>query len=227
MQEEINKHTKKIYKAMKNQKHTLSEKVKEIIIEIFIIVFAVSLSIWLHSWSEHRHEQKEANKFLKELKEDLSADIKLLEENKNTATMLNNNYKFMLSLKKNKVNDSLIGPHTTFSLLGTSFNIGRYEGFKSSGKIGTIEDDKLKNKILSYYQQTIPNLISSVNFINAEQLKILDIDAGSLALYDVYTTQKMQSKYSNLQFNTNSLIAVYEEAIKQVNEIITESKTEK
>jgi len=227
MQEEINKHTKKIYKTMKNQKHTLSEKVKEIIIEIFIIVFAVSLSIWLHSWSEHRHEQKEANKFLKELKEDLSADIKLLEENKNTATMLNNNYKFMLSLKKNKVNDSLIGPHTTFSLLGTSFNIGRYEGFKSSGKIGTIEDDKLKNKILSYYQQTIPNLISSVNFINAEQLKILDIDAGSLALYDVYTTQKMQSKYSNLQFNTNSLIAVYEEAIKQVNEIITESKTEK
>lgn len=102
MQEEINKHTKKIYKAMKNQKHTLSEKVKEIIIEIFIIVFAVSLSIWLHSWSEHRHEQKEANKFLKELKEDLSADIKLLEENKNTATMLNNNYKFMLSLKKIK-----------------------------------------------------------------------------------------------------------------------------
>ena len=40
-------------------------------------------------------------------------------------------------------------------------------------------------------------------------------------------TQKMQSKYSNLQFNTNSVIAVYEEAIKQVNEIIIESKTEK
>lgn len=225
MQEEIKKHSKKIYKEVKNPKHTVGEKVKEIIIEIFIIVFAVSLSIWLHSWSEHRHEQKEADKFLKELKEDLNADIKLLEENKNTAIMLNNNYKFMLSLKKNKVNDNLIGPHTTFSLLGTSFNIGRYEGFKSSGKIGTIEDDKLKNKILSYYQQTIPNLISSVNFINAEQLKILDTDTGSLALYDVYTTQKMQSKYSNLQFNTNSLIAVYNEAIKQVNEIIIESKT--
>lgn len=225
MQEEISKHSRKIYKTVKNPKHTVGEKVKEIFIEIFIIVFAVSLSIWLHSWSEHRHEQKEANKFLQELKEDLSADIKVLEENKNTATALNNNYKFMLSLKENKASDSLIGPHTSFSLLGTSFNIGRYEGFKSSGKIGTIEDDKLKNKILSYYQQTIPNLISSVNFINAEQLKILDTDAGNLALYDVYTTQRMQSKYSNLQFNTNSLITVYEQAIKQVNEIITESHT--
>ena len=225
MQEEVTKHSRKIYKTVKNPKHTVSEKVKEIIIEIFIIVFAVSLSIWLHGWSEHRHEQKEANKFLKELKEDLKADIKLLEENKNIATLLNNDYKFMLSLKKNKANDSLIGPHTSFSLLGTSFNIGRYEGFKSSGKIGTIEDDKLKNKILTYYQQTIPNLISRVNFINTEQLKIMDTDAGSLVLYDVYTTQKMQSKYYNLQFNTNSLITVYEEAIKQVSKIIIESET--
>jgi len=31
--------------------------------------------------------------------------------------------------------------------------MGRYEGFKSSGKLETIEDDSLKQKILSYYQQ--------------------------------------------------------------------------
>ncbi|TCC89199.1 hypothetical protein EZ428_15985 [Pedobacter frigiditerrae] len=224
MQEEISKHSRKIYKTVKDPKHTFSEKAKEITIEIFIIVFAVSLSIWLHGWSEHRHEQKEANKFLKELNEDLAADIKVLEENKNTATMLNNDYKFMLALKKNKTSDSLIGSHTNFSLLSTNFNVGRYEGFKSSGKIGTIEDDKIKNKILSYYQQTIPNLTSRVNFINAEQLRILDVDAGNLSLNDVYTTQRMQSKYFNLQYNTNSLIATYEEVIKQLNEIILENK---
>jgi len=162
---------------------------------------------------------------LKELNEDLTADIKVLEENKNTAIMLKNDYKFMLSLKKNTANDSLIGSHTTFSLLSTNFNVGRYEGFKSSGKIGTIEDDKLKNKILSYYQQTIPNLTSRVNFINAEQLRILDVDAGTNSLYDVFTTQRMQSKYRNLQYNTNSLIDTYEEVIKQINEIIIENNT--
>ena len=123
MQEEVTKHSRKIFRTLKNPKHAVSEKVKEIIIEIFIIVFAVSLSIWLHGWSEHRHEQKEANKFLKELKEDLNADIRLLEENKNIATRLANDYKFMLSLKKNQATDSLVGSHSNFSLLGTTFNI--------------------------------------------------------------------------------------------------------
>ena len=60
MQDEILKHTKKIYNEIKSQKHSFGEKAKEIIIEILIIVFAVTLSIWLHSWSEERHQQKEA-----------------------------------------------------------------------------------------------------------------------------------------------------------------------
>jgi len=64
MQEEISKHTKKIYNTMKNPKHTFTEKIKEVLIEIFIIVFAVTLSIWLHSWSEHNHQQKEVTAFL-------------------------------------------------------------------------------------------------------------------------------------------------------------------
>ena len=38
MQDEILKHTKKIYTEVKNPKDTFGEKVKEIIIEILIIV---------------------------------------------------------------------------------------------------------------------------------------------------------------------------------------------
>ena len=76
MQEEVKKHTKKIYKTMTNKEHTLGEKSKEIIIEIFIIVFAVTLSIWLHSWSEHRHQQEEVAVFLGNLKNDIKNDIK-------------------------------------------------------------------------------------------------------------------------------------------------------
>ena len=60
MQEEVKKHTKKIYNAMKNPKHTFADKIKEVSIEIFIIVFAVTLSIWLHSWSEKHHQREEA-----------------------------------------------------------------------------------------------------------------------------------------------------------------------
>lgn len=229
MQEEISKHSRKIYKTVKNPKHTVNEKIKEIIVEIFIIVFAVSLSIWLHGWSEHRHEQKESNKFLNELKTDLEADAKLIEENKKTLSSLDSDYKFILSLKNKKtpVIDSLVGSHSNFYLLGSAFNVGRYEGFKSSGKIGTIENDSLKNQILAYYQQTLPNLTFRVNFINSEQLKIKDADPGNLNLSDFYKSQRMQSNYSNLSYNSKGLIDEYQNALNQINQILKEIDSEK
>lgn len=135
MQEEVTKHTKKIYKTMKNTEHTLGEKAKEIIIEIFIIVFAITLSIWLHSWSEHRHQQEEVSVFLGNLKD----DIKNIDVEKETYKESNIGYEKILALttlqldsiykSKNKVNFPIYSH-------GQIMNIGNYEGFKSSGKIG-------------------------------------------------------------------------------------------
>ena len=61
MQEEVAKHTEKIYKAIKNNEHGFGEKVREIAIEIGIIVFAVTLSIWLHSWSDQDRKSTRLN----------------------------------------------------------------------------------------------------------------------------------------------------------------------
>ena len=225
MQDEVAKHTKKIYKAWNSTQHSLQEKVQEIAIEIFIIVFAVTLSIWLHSWSEHRHEQQEARKFLIELKEDLISDIKIFKEDKALATRLDNDFKFILSLKAKSANDSIVGSHTEIGLFSTNYNVGRYEGFKSSGKIGTIEDNSLKNNILAYYQQTIPNLLYRVNFINNEHIKILDAtndQPESLSLNEIFTSRKIKSMYNLLEFNYRYAISDYEQKIKQAEEIIRE-----
>src|SRR3982751_988785 len=78
MQDEVLKHTEKIYKTARSSQHSFWEKVKEIFIEIFIIVFAVTLSIWLHNWSEHRAQQAEAKEFFIDLKDDLTKDIQNL-----------------------------------------------------------------------------------------------------------------------------------------------------
>jgi hypothetical protein len=165
MQEEVKKHTKKIYKTMTNKEHTLGEKSKEIIIEIFIIVFAVTLSIWLHSWSEHRHQQEEVAVFLGNLKNDIKNDIKNIDIEKKGYQNSNKGYEKILALttlqldsiyKSKNVVDFPIYSH------GQIMSIGNYEGFKSSGKIGYIEDEKLKQKILNYYQIYVP----AVNEVN-------------------------------------------------------------
>src|SRR5258708_19013112 len=106
MEDEVSKHTRKIYRAIKDPRHSFAEKTKEIVIEILIIVFAVTLSIWFHSWSEHRHEQKEVREFLTGLKDDLNKDINLLEANKNSIIRLDSNYKFIYSSKKSTLSDT-------------------------------------------------------------------------------------------------------------------------
>lgn len=226
MEDEIAKHTKNIYKVWENKDHSFKHKAQEILIEIFIIVFAVTLSIWLHSWSEHRHEQQEANKFLNELKEDLLRDNDVFKNNRELAKRLDQDFKFILSLKKNKaLPDSIIGSHTNIGLLSTNFNAARYEGFKSSGKIGTIENNELKNSILTYYQQTISDLVSRAVFMNSMHTKILDATADTpenLSMNAVFATRKVQSMYNLLEVNYRSAILEYDERIKQNNKLIKE-----
>jgi len=159
MQEEITKHSNKIYKAVKKPEHTVGEKVKEIIIEIFIIVFAVTLSIWLHSWSEHRHQQEEVSVFLANLKNDLKNDIESIDREIHAYQKTNAEYEKILALTTSQL-DSIYRSKSKVNFPihshGQTLTIGNYESFKSSGKLGYIEDEKLKQKILNYYQIFVP-----------------------------------------------------------------------
>ncbi|WDF63009.1 DUF6090 family protein [Flavobacterium sp. KACC 22763] len=159
MQEEITKHSNKIYKTVKNTEHTLGEKVKEIIIEIFIIVFAVTLSIWLHGWSEHRHQQEEVSVFLANMKNDLKNDVESIDREIHAYQKTNADYEKILALTPSQL-DSIYKSKGKVNFPihshGQTLTIGNYESFKSSGKLGYIEDEKLKQKILNYYQIFVP-----------------------------------------------------------------------
>lgn len=145
---------------MKEPKHSLWEKLKDILIEILIIVFAVSLSIWFHGWSQHRHEQKEVQIFLEALKVDLQNDITdLRSQNKLLQETLN----ALKYFKSKKTIDSVKTGKLVLNNLSINIfpsvdinNIGVCESFKSSGKIGLIENNELKKEILHYYQKIIP-----------------------------------------------------------------------
>ena len=229
MQDEILKHTKKIFTTAMSTKHSFGEKLWEIVIEICIIVFAVTLSIQLHNWSEHRHEQKEANVFLSGLKHDLTQDIKLLGDIKAIITRLDTNYSFILSLKDNpltkSLSDSAIVQRLEFQIPVTHPNIGRYDGFKSSGKIGTIENDSLKENILIFYQQTIPDLVATEEYVNSLQLKILDLvldKSDNIPIRDFVATRKMATLFRLGKYNFKGRMEMYEDARKQAEKIISQ-----
>ena len=228
MQEEVAKHTKKIYQAVTKPGHTIVEKLKEVGVEIFIIVFAVSLSIWLHSWSDQRHEQKEVREFLTGLKEDLRKDMLLLGENKNISLRLDSNFHALSELIESHAVDTAmertISHYLYFDLVITHAGIGRYEGFKSSGRIGLIENDSLKQQILEFYEQTIPDLVSGENYVNTLQSRILDseIDKGDkTTLKDFVKSFKIRALLQLGARNIEARIREYDSSLKQAKKIIS------
>jgi hypothetical protein len=187
MQDEITKHSKKAIKIMKNADHSLVEKIKEIGIEIFIIVFAVSFSIWLHTWSEHRHQQQEVKEFLTDLKEDLNSDIESQIDAKNNYLKTIENFNYITNLSEAKYDSLSGGKDSTFFKTNLSIKLnsfpniyyksrsGNYEGFKSSGKIGFIENKKLKKLILEYYEHLGPGISLQSEIIRQYIIKCSDL----------------------------------------------------
>jgi len=229
MQDEVAKHTKKVFQELKNPGHSIREKIIEIIIEIGIIVFAVTLSIWLHNYSEHRHEQDVANEFLLGLRKDLQEDIKSLEENRNTISNLDANYTYLLKIKKtdpeNEQVSRQIHLHLLYDLTTTRLNTARYEGFKSSGKIETISNETLRENILNYYQQKYTTITDLEEFLNNWQLKVLDLDLNKDekgSIKEFVTSDKMKGVLGLGSGNFKNSIQNYSNAIKKANEIIKE-----
>ncbi len=233
MQDEILKHTKKIYKTAKDPKHTFREKINEIIIEIFIIVFAVTLSIWLHSWSEHRHQQNETNEFLTDLKEDFKSDIESISISKEKLTINFENCKFALGLTQTKI-DSLKNVHGIVefnsTITTTKINCGNYEGFKSSGKIGYIENKKLKKQILKYYQEQAPGLLEVEKYGTLTFEKVLNfvLEHSEKGIDKIIMMPRFKQLLKLHTDQTNGLIDGYSKTMKDAKEIINEiDKSEK
>lgn len=165
-EQEVIKHTKKAYKILSSKDNGLFHKIKDFIIEILIIVFAITISIWFHNWSEHRNQQKDVKEFLLGLKEDLQNDIKEMKADSLTFVQTAAAFKYITNVKYGQIlnNDSLKKyQNYIFNTTGLIPNNGRFEGFKSSGKLGFIENSTLQNLILDLYQEDIPNLILSTN----------------------------------------------------------------
>src|SRR6185436_18214072 len=147
-------------------------KVGEFLLEIFIIVFAITVSIYFHDRSELKHQRHETKKFLLGLKQDLTTDIEEMNQDKSSFSQSKKAFNYIIN---RKLNESL-SPDTIRKYYGWIFNTtglvpnsGRFEGFKSSGKIGTIENKELQNNIMDLYQENIPNLINSTNFYTSKK----------------------------------------------------------
>jgi len=228
--QEVVKHTKKIFSVWSG-KNSFWHKVREFLLEIIIIVFAVSLSIYLHDRSEKKHQRHETEEFLLGLKTDLQLDMKEMEDDKKGFRMNSQAFSYIANRKMNDpINKDSLNEYFYWLINKMSLvsNSGRFEGFKSSGKIGTIENKELQNNIMDLYQENLPSLLVHTNAYNAKQQKLTD--------YIYENRKRTTDSTSNLKellagdipyFICGDLVSVapilkrYDSCISKMNAIVT------
>ena len=229
-EQEVIKHTKKIFGLWRTN-NPIWHKISELLLEIFIIVFAVTVSIYFHDRSELQHQRHETKEFLLCLKQDLQTAIEEMNQDKRSFRQSEKAFKYITSRKlKELLNQDSILKYSgwIFNTTGLLPNSGRFEGFKSAGKIGTIENKELQNNIMDLYQENIPSLLSSTNFYTAKKQSLFDYVAANRKrltdtttnLVSVLSTDHAYNICSSLTF-VREILSRYDTCINKMHMIIT------
>jgi len=185
MEHEIIGHSKKAIEIMKSHDKPFWDKSKEILIEVLIIVFAVSFAALIERTREHYKEKSEAKAFVISLEGDLDSDIGEIRDSQKGIAIMKKNYSYIAQLKPPAIDSIEKGKgHWSFNIskFFTKPTTGRYDGFKSSGKIQTIENESLRNDILTYYEKDLPQMsfIETLFDQNQQRLEELFINNANV-----------------------------------------------
>jgi len=157
-EEKIIQHTKTALGVV-HKKATLKEKAKEFIGEIIIIIIAVSITVAFHNWNDERHEEKIARDFLagtsKDLKTGAQAITASIQSFQPTIDYYN---KVWTQIKQNKIDAKYVDTQSYF-LRNTNyfvFDNSRFEGFKSSGYLRLVTNDRLLKHLVTLYTISMP-----------------------------------------------------------------------
>ena len=230
-EQEVIKHTKKLFGLWKTN-NSIWHKVGEFLFEIFIIVFAITISIYFHDRSVLKHQRHEAEEFLLGLKQDLTTDIEEMKQDKSSFMQSEKAFHYITDRKLGEpLSADTIRKYygSIFNTTGLVPNSGRFEGFKSSGKVGTIENKELQNNIMDLYQENIPNLMNSTNFYTSKKLSLFEyvnmnrkrLTDSSTNLVSVLSTDPAYNICFSLGF-VQEILDRYDTCINKMNTIISD-----
>lgn len=228
-EQEVIKHTKKLFGLWKTNR-SIWHKIGDFLLEIFIIIFAITVSIFFHDRSVLKHQRHETEEFLLGLKQDLKTDIEEMHQDKNSYRQSEKAFTYITSRKLGEpLNPDTIRKYNNwiFNTTGLVANSGRFEGFKSSGKIGTIGNKELQNNIMDLYQENIPSLINSTNFYTSKKQILFEyvhmnrkrLTDTSSNLVSVLSSDPAYNICMTLSF-VQEILSRYDTCINKMNTII-------
>lgn len=226
-EQEVIKHTKKIFGIWKTGNSFL-HKLSDFLLEIFIIVFAITLSIYFHDQSELRHQRRETKEFLLGLREDLKTDTIEMTDDKESYMKAGYIFKYIISRKlKEALNADTVNKYGNWITNATGLipNNGRFEGFKSAGKIGNIENKDLQNNIMDLYQENIPSLIKSTDYYTARKQQLLEYLAINVKRITDNSTNLLTVLASDPVYNLSNTLTFIGEITQRYDSCISKARS--
>ena len=228
--EQIVEIIEKKLEIIKETKENFFKKFKNFFLDVAVVLIGVTLSTLLNDKISNYNQQKDVKKFLLGLKTDFSNDISEMEDDKLSFKQNARLFSFITRVKRNEIpsKDTIknIGTEFLFNITGLIPNDGRYEGFKSAGKINTIENDSLQNDILDLYQEDLQTLLSSTNrhaeskrklISYLEDNRIRETDSTT-NLYKLLVAEKGYQICRSLE-NVNEIMDRYDICINKMKKI--------
>jgi hypothetical protein len=174
-----------------------------------------------------KHQRHEAKVFLLGLRQDLKTDIEEMNSDKNSYQNSGIIFRYITSRKLNeKLNADTISKYSNwiFNTTGLIPNSGRFEGFKSSGKIGTIENKKLQDYIMDLYQENIPTLIVSTNDYTAKKQRLFEyLEANTKRVTDS-TNNRVSALASDQALNICSSLTFVKQILQRYDTCINKMR---
>ena len=231
-EDEIRKHTKVVYKTLRDPEKGWKHKLQDILLEIVIIVFAVTVSIWLHNWSESIKDRKAEKVFLTGLKGDLQADLSEMKSDRDGLTRMLNGVRYFekvgagMELNKDSLNSYV---WVFFSQTQINPRISRFEALKGSGKLDIIENKKLQYNIIDLYQKDFLFIFRVNEYFNrlitdrldpfVQETMELDEKGSAKNAQEMLRKSKMRILMFQAETVKNSIKA-YSRGIDKANEIV-------
>lgn len=203
-----------------------NRRYSDILINIFSVTFGVLLAAYINFLVEKKKETHEVNIFLSGLYEDLRSDLEELQSDMNS--FQENEAAFYYFYRINsaeQLEKDSVNKYRNFIFNYVLFypNSGRFDGFKSSGKLYYIENEVLRNEILDLYQETLPVLIGSTNYYNTQQerlrLYIEEVD-NEKNRYDLLISPKGKIILMKCISLHSVIISMYKNSISKTEKIL-------
>lgn len=214
--------------------------------EILLVIAGILLALQIDNWSQVRADRKSESYFLNQIRGELISDSLTMHQHK---LVFENNLILIASLVEaihQNENRSEFNPalrnylDEVWSALFITFNDATFEEMKSSGKLGIIKNNTLRNRIVSTYGQmsyTQQVFIANSNFLSPMDVK-LSFEYG-LARFlreqqplfgkyiseeDVYELKKfskeLENNAANWHWSMVELLPVLQSQLKELRSVI-------